>query len=79
MRILLYIGVLLFVFGLYIPAQAGLAPPPLWDPDFGTELAVVSDCDDCQEAVALPFPFPFNGSTFNMAYVGSNGVCSLEG
>jgi len=67
---------LLFAIGFYFPAQA---QPPLWEPDFGTELATVSNCDDCEEAIALPFPFPFNGSTFNMAYVGSNGCIQLGG
>ncbi len=76
MRILLCIGVLLFVVGLYFPANA---QPPLWQDNFGTELATVSNCDDCEEAIALPFAFPFNGSTFNMAYVGSNGCMQLGG
>ena len=58
MRILLCIGVLLFVFGLYIPAQAGLAPPPLWAPDFGTELTNFSDCDDGEEAINFPVNIP---------------------
>jgi hypothetical protein len=65
---------LLLAVSFYFPAQA---QPPLWDPDFGTELAVVSDCDDCEEAIALPFPFPFNGSSFDMAYVGANGCMQL--
>jgi len=68
------------LYSVYIyPLRRGLAPPPLWQDNFGDELAVVSDCDDCAEAVALPFPFPFNGSTFNMAYVGSNGCMQLGG
>jgi len=35
MRILLYIGVLLFAVGLYFPANA---QPPLWQDNFGDEL-----------------------------------------
>jgi hypothetical protein len=54
MRILLCIGVLLFVVGLYSPANA---QPPLWQDNFGTELATVSNCDDCEEAIGLPFMF----------------------
>jgi len=79
MRILLCTGVLLFVFGLYIPAQAGLAPPPLWQDNFGDELTDLTGGDDEVEAIALPFPFPFNGSTFDMAYVGTNGCIQLGG
>ncbi len=67
---------IIFSISFYLPAQA---QPPLWDSDFGTELAVVSNCDDCEEAIALPFAFPCNGSTFNMAYVGSNGCIQLGG
>ena len=76
MRILLYIGVLLFAVGLYFPAQA---QPPLWQDNFGGELTDLTGCDDCEEAIALPFPFPFNGSTFDMAYVGTNGCIQLGG
>jgi len=35
--------------------------------------------DDEVEAIALPFLFPFNGSTFDMAYVGTNGCIQLGG
>jgi len=76
MRSLLVIVVLLFSIVFFQTAQA---QPPLWQTDFGDELPVVSDCDDCEEAIALPFMFPFNGSTFNMAYVGSNGCIQLGG
>jgi len=76
MRILLCIGVLLFVVGLYFPAQA---QPPLWNPNFGTELTDLTGEDDEEEAIALPFPIPFNGSNFNMAYVGNNGCIQLGG
>ena len=76
MRNLLVIFVLLFSIVFFQTAQA---QPPLWQTDFGDELTVVSDCDDCEEAIALPFMFPFNGSTFDMAYVGSNGCIQLGG
>ncbi len=78
MRKLLVLALLLISISFYLPAQAGVGPP-LWSDDFGTELPVVSDCDDCEEAIVLPFMFPFNGSTFNMAYVGSNGCIQLGG
>jgi len=76
MRILLCIGVLLFAVGFYFPANA---QPPLWQGNFGDELTDLTGCDDCEEAIALPFPFPFNGSTFDMAYVGTNGCIQLGG
>jgi hypothetical protein len=76
MRTLLVLALLLFSISFYLPAQA---QPPLWQPDFGDELPVVSDCDDCEEAINLPFSFPFNGSSFDMAYVGSNGCIQLGG
>lgn len=76
MRNLLVIGLFLVSIGYVLPARA---QGPLWSNDFGTELPVVSNCDDCQEPIALPFSFPFNGSNFNMAYVGSNGCIQLGG
>jgi hypothetical protein len=76
MRSLLIISVLLLSICFYLPAQA---QPPLWQNDFGDELPAVSNCDDCEEAINLPFSFPFNGSNFNMAYVGSNGCIQLGG
>jgi len=75
MRILLCIGVLLFAIGFYFPANA----PPLWQNNFGTELAVVSDCDDCSQAIAFPFPFPFNGNPYDNAAVTTNGCIHLNG
>jgi len=76
MRSLLVLIVLLFSISFYLPAQA---QPPLWSNDLGSVLTDVSDCDDCEEAINLPFSFPFNGSGFNMAYVGSNGCIQLGG
>ncbi len=76
MRILLCIGVLLFAVGLYFPANA---QPPLWQDNFGNELAGLTGGDEEEEQIALPFPFPFNGSNFNMAYVGTNGCIQLGG
>ena len=71
------LSVLLLVsIGFFQPAQA---EPPLWMDNFGPELSDVSDCDDCEESVVLPFPFPFNGSSFDMAYVGSDGCIQLGG
>jgi len=78
MRKLLVLAVLLFSISFYLPAQAGVGPP-LWSDDFGAELPAVSDCDDCEEAINFPFSFPFNGSSFDMAYVGSNGCIQLGG
>lgn len=76
MRNVLIIGLLLVSIGYVLPVQA---QGPLWSNNFGTELPTVSDCDDCQEPIALPFSFPFNGSNFDMAYVGSNGCIQLGG
>ena len=67
---------LLVSIGFFQPAQA---QPPLWTDNFGTVLPVVSDCDDCVEEIALPFPFPFNGNTYNIADVSSNGCIQLGG
>jgi len=64
----------LFSISFYRPAQA-----PLWQNDYGDELEMVSDCDDCQEAINFPFPVTFNGSSFDTAYVGSNGCIQLGG
>ena len=81
MRNLIFIGLFLASIGLYLPTQAnaGIALPPLWENDLGDQLPTVSDCDDCEEAIVLPFQFPFNGSVFDMAYVGSNGCIQLGG
>ncbi len=76
MRSLLVMILLLFSISFYLPAQA---QPPLWSNDLGAELSVVSDCDDCEEAIDFPFTIPFNGSSFNMAYVGSDGCIQLGG
>lgn len=76
MRNILIIGLLLVLIGYVLPVQA---QGPLWSTDFGTELPTVSNCDDCQEEITLPFSFPFNGSSFDIAYVGSNGCIQLGG
>lgn len=76
MKRLLVIALLLISISFYLPAQA---QPPLWENNLGTELTTVSNCDDCEEAINFPFPIPFNGSSFNMAYVGTNGCIQLGG
>jgi hypothetical protein len=76
MRMLLIITLLIVSVSLIKPAQA---QPPLWQNNFGDELSTVSNCDDCEEEISLPFPFPFNGSLFDTAYVGSNGCIQLGG
>jgi len=67
---------LLVSIGFYQPAQA---QPPLWQNNFGDEIVGLTGCDDCELPVALPFPFPFNGSNFDMAYVGNNSCIQLGG
>lgn len=76
MRSLLVIALLLFSISFYLPAQA---QPPLWSNDLGPALTTVSNCDDCEETINFPFPVPFNGSSFTMAAVGSNGCIQLGG
>jgi hypothetical protein len=39
----------------------------------GTTLVTGSNCDDCSNAVALPFPFTFYGTAFNSVNAVSNG------
>lgn len=39
----------------------------------GTLLAIVSACDDCTEAVTLPFSFPFYSNSYTSMNVSSNG------
>jgi len=76
MRMLFVITLLIFSVSFIKPAQA---QPPLWENNFGDELSTVSNCDDCEEEISLPFSFPFNGSLFDTAYVGSNGCIQLGG
>ncbi len=81
MRNLLVLTIFAVSLGFFFtPAsQAGIALPPLWQDNFGDELEDVSDCDDCEEMITLPIPFPFNGNTYNTAYVGSNGCIQFDG
>jgi exosortase sorting signal-containing protein len=80
MRNFLVIGLFIVSIGLYFPAQAhAFAAPPLWEDNFGNELTDLTGGDDENTAIGLPFPFPFNGSVFNMAYVGTNGCIQLGG
>lgn len=80
MRNLLLIGIFLASIGFYFPSQVhAIAQPPLWQDNFGDELTDLTGEDDDQQAINLPFPFPFNGSVFNMAYVGTNGCIQLGG
>lgn len=76
MRMLFVITLLIVSVSFIKPAQA---QPPLWENDFGTELTTVSNGDDETEEITFPFAFPFNGSVFNTAYVGSNGCIQLGG
>ena len=76
MRILLFIGVLLLAVGLYFPAQA---QPPLWEPNFGTELTDLTGCDDCIQDINFPFAFPFNGNIYTTAGITTNGCIHLNG
>ncbi len=76
MRTFLCIGVLLFVVGLYFPANA---QPPLWQDNFGDELTDLNNQDDAAQNIAFPFPFPFNGNIYNMADVSTNGCIHLNG
>jgi hypothetical protein len=76
MRILFVVTLLIISVSFLKTAQA---QPPLWENNFGTELTTVSNEDDGEEEITLPFAFSFNGSVFNTAYVGSNGCIQLGG
>ena len=43
----------------------------------GTTMVAGSNCDDCANAVALPFPFVFYGTAFNSVNASSNGNLQL--
>ena len=79
MRSLLVLAVLLFSISFYLPAQAGIMQPPLWQPDFGDALVGLDGCDAEEQAIDFPFLIPFNGSLFNNALVGCNGCIQLGG
>lgn len=46
----------------------------VFEENLGTFL---SSCDDCAFLRALPFPFPFYGTTWNEVYVGTNGFLTF--
>lgn len=43
----------------------------------GTLLTTISNCDDCYQAQALSFEFPFYGNNFSSIYVSSNGYITF--
>jgi hypothetical protein len=43
----------------------------------GTLLTTISNCDDCYQAQALSFEFPFYGNDFSSIYVSSNGYITF--
>lgn len=45
----------------------------------GNNLATVSNCDDCDEAVTMPFNFTFYGVSSNLLNVGANGYVQHGG
>src|SRR6185369_8391049 len=66
-------------------STATFTPTPLCTPNYssttstgntvvpGTTLVTGSNCDDCSNPVALPFPFTFYGMNFNSVNAISNG------
>ncbi|MBI4507612.1 MAG: hypothetical protein HY691_18930, partial [Chloroflexi bacterium] len=52
-------------------------PAQTFDSNFGSQLGTVSGCDDCAQAVTLPFTFNFYGYSYTTAYVSSNGLINF--
>jgi len=59
-----------------------------WDSDIGTIWAgdatdtgsddMATNCDDCYDAIPLPFSFPFYGTNHETIYAGENGYLTLN-
>ena len=62
-------------FSWAMPAQAGL--PPIWEPNFGSELTDLTGEDDEQTEVSLGFLFPYAGTDYANLFVGINGALQL--
>ena len=62
-------------FSWAMPAQAGL--PPIWEPNFGSELTDLTGEDDEQTEVSLGFLFPYAGTDYANVFVGINGALQL--
>lgn len=67
----LLVGAMVSSLGLR-PAAA--AEPPIWEPAFGAGLSLG---DDTSDTVNLGFNFPFLGSSYNSAVIGSNGIITF--
>ncbi len=73
--------VLLMLLALLLVGSPRIAPaaPPIWESNFGPILGDLTGDDDETTAVALAFPFPFEGMTYVTVYVGTNGGIQLGG
>lgn len=61
-------------------SDAPVAPrPPIWEEDYGAELATLTGGDDETEQVAISFPFAYGGNTYTSLYVGTNGALAFGG
>jgi hypothetical protein len=71
-------GAAVFAAVLVGPVAGAGAAPPIWEPNFGAELAEASKADDIAQEVELgSFAFPFYGVTHTGAeklFVSSNGL-----
>ena len=74
-KLLLLAGILCLTAGGSRPARAwydSYSATYLWNFP-STELATVSDCDECSQVVTLPWAFPFYGKTYTQVTVYANG------
>ena len=62
-------------FSWAMPAKAGL--PPIWEPNFGSELTDLTGEDDETTEVSLGFLFPYAGTDYANVFVGTNGALQL--
>lgn len=71
-----------FVTSVLVLSAASLASaaPPIWEPDFGTQLGLTDDSTTSRTFASLDFTFPFVGIDYTGAdnlWVSSNGFISL--
>lgn len=71
-----------FVTSILVIAVASLASaaPPIWEPNFGTQLGMTDDSTTSQTFASLNFTFPFVGTTYtgtDELWISSNGFLSL--
>ncbi len=58
-------------------SSAVWAQPGIWEANFGPALGALTGEDDEEVSVSLSFGFPFEGTTYNTVYVGTNGDIQL--